>query len=67
MIPRFELDESLFSAHELRVVHLLAEAWNCYVELEKQHPMEQSEFCSAIHRCQDLVLIRAIRKRIEKP
>lgn len=49
---------------EARVVELLAEAWNAYVQLPVEHPMAQAEFCTAIHRCQDMVLARPGRRAL---
>ncbi len=46
---------------EARVVDLLAQAWNEYLLLPVEHPMAQAEFCTAIHRCQDMVLARSGR------
>lgn len=49
---------------EVRVAHLLAEVWNEYLLLPKEHPMEQQEFCTAIHACQDMVLARSGRRAV---
>ena len=43
---------------EARVAQMLGEAWNEYLKLPIEHPMEQKEFCSAIHACQNMVLAR---------
>ena len=37
---------------------MLGDAWNEYLKLPIEHPMEQKEFCSAIHACQNMVLAR---------
>lgn len=51
---------------EAEIVRLLALAWNLYLDLPPEHPMDQSEFCSAIHRCQDMVLSRMGRRMLLK-
>ncbi|WP_278939769.1 hypothetical protein [Pseudomonas helleri] len=43
---------------EARIAQMLGEAWNEYLKLPIEHPMEQKEFCSAIHACQNMVLAR---------
>ena len=49
---------------EARVAQMLGEVWNEYLKLPKEHPMEQQEFCTAIHACQDMVLARCGRRAI---
>lgn len=49
---------------EARIAQLLGQVWNEYLLLPKEHPMEQQEFCTAIHACQDMVLSRAGRRAI---
>lgn len=43
---------------EAKVAQMLGEVWNEYLKLPIEHPMEQKEFCSAIHACQNMVLTR---------
>ncbi|MBW3503347.1 hypothetical protein CJF43_07220 [Pseudomonas fragi] len=43
---------------EAKVAQMLGDAWNEYLKLPIEHPMEQKEFCSAIHACQNMVLAR---------
>ena len=43
---------------EAKVARMLGDAWNEYLKLPVEHPMGQSEFCSAIHACQNIVLAR---------
>lgn len=40
---------------EDRVISLLADVWNAYVLLPREHPMESAEFCTAVHACQSIV------------
>lgn len=52
---------------EYLIARLLGDAWDMFLKLPKEHSMQDAEFCSAIHRCQELVLsragIRAIKER----
>ena len=43
---------------EAKVAQMLGDAWTEYLALPIEHPMEQQEFCTAIHVCQDKVLGR---------
>lgn len=52
---------------EAKVAQMLGDAWNEYLKLPKEHPMERSEFCTAIHRCQDMVLARCGRRAFNSP
>lgn len=47
---------------ELRIVQMLGDVWNEYLKLPLEHPNEQSEFCTAIHACQDKILARTGRR-----
>lgn len=49
---------------EAKIAQLLGEVWNAYLKMPKEHPMEQGEFCTAIHACQDIVLARAGRRAL---
>jgi len=49
---------------EATIARLLGEVWNAYLALSVEHPMEQTEFCAAIHRCQDIVLARSGRRAL---
>ena len=51
---------------EAKVVQMLADAWNEYMELPVEHPMDRQEFCTAINACQDKVLARAGRRAINE-
>ena len=44
---------------ELEIVNLLADAYNKFCELPKQHPQDGAEFTDAIHRLQHLVMKRS--------
>ncbi|HEN3291068.1 TPA: hypothetical protein U5D59_000437 [Yersinia enterocolitica] len=47
---------------EQRIAQMLGDAWNQFLRLPPEHPMERDEFCLAIHACQRILLARpAIR------
>ncbi|WP_054892291.1 MULTISPECIES: hypothetical protein [unclassified Pseudomonas] len=52
---------------EARIARMLGDAWNAYLELPVEHPMDRGEFCTSIHRCQDQVLARAGRRALNQP
>lgn len=47
---------------ELEVLEHLVSAWNIFLELERQHPMEVEDFCDGIHQCQRLLQARVARR-----
>ena len=47
---------------ERAVVDQLAAAWNAFMALPVEHPMDQDEFCRGIHVLQDKVLARPARR-----
>ncbi|MFS2159197.1 hypothetical protein ACCD10_17835 [Pseudomonas sp. Pseusp122] len=49
---------------EARLVGLLAQVWNEFLQLPVEHGSDQLEFCAAVHACQDKVLARAGRRAI---
>ncbi|ANY85976.1 hypothetical protein [Pseudomonas putida] len=52
---------------EAKVALLLADAWDEYLKLPIEHPLEQQEFCMAIHQAQDKVLARCGRRAFNRP
>ncbi len=50
---------------DAKVAQMLGDAWNEYLKLPIEHPMEQREFCSAIHACQNMVLARCCVRAIK--
>lgn len=48
------------------VMDSLVDAWNAFVELEKQHPSEKDEFADGIHKCQLILGMRALRRYCPK-
>lgn len=55
--------------HELRVVNLLGEAWNAYLDAREGEPMSSSidEFMHLIHAAQDHVAARAVWRSMPNP
>lgn len=49
---------------EAKIARMLGEVWNEYLSLPVEHPMDQQEFCKAIHSCQDTVLARSGRRAL---
>lgn len=49
---------------EAAIARLLGKVWNAYLALPVEHPLDQQEFCTAIHRCQDMVLARSGRREL---
>jgi hypothetical protein len=49
---------------EAKIAQMLGEVWNEYLSLPVEHPMDQQEFCRAIHTCQDMVLARCGRRAL---
>lgn len=41
------------------ITRMLGDVWNLFLQLPKEHPMQDTEFCMAIHRCQDMVFARS--------
>jgi hypothetical protein len=40
----------------------LACAWNTFVKLQAKHPMDDAEFCKAIHDAQKMIALRVARR-----
>lgn len=40
----------------------LADAWNCFIQLEGKHPSDNPEFCDAIHAAQKMLALRVARR-----
>lgn len=47
---------------EERCLQLLVECLQEFNRLDRQHPSEMEEFIGALHRLQDLVAVRAVRR-----
>lgn len=44
------------------VMDSLVGAWNGFILLEVQNPMDRTDFCNAINKCQDLLATRIARR-----
>ncbi len=51
-----------FTDEEQKVMDLLVEAHNKFIELDSTHPMEVAEWVSNFHRLQDLLGARVLRR-----
>jgi len=47
---------------ELTIIDFLADAYNKFVKLPIQHPMDQDEFCRGIHILQRHIMARETRR-----
>jgi len=51
-----------FTDKEQKIMDLLVEAHNNFIELDKTHPMEITEWVSNLHKLQDLLGARVLRR-----
>lgn len=47
---------------EKEIINLLSTAWNKFIKLDEQHPSDKYEFMDAIHKAQQLLMIRDARR-----
>ena len=40
----------------------LVNAWSEYIKLDKQHPSDIAEFGDGIHKCQNVLAMRVLRR-----
>ena len=59
-----EIAAAIVSEGERKVVHLLAQAWNAFLELPNEHPDDCGDFRFTIRRAQGHVLMRLGRRQI---
>lgn len=50
------------TGEEDKCMNALVEAYNCYLKLSRNHPNELSEFVNGLHRLQDLLAVRIVRR-----
>lgn len=60
-IPQMIADPSL-TMEERHILHLLGDVWNSYSMLPRRSDADNSEFCDAIHRLQQLIALRVARR-----
>jgi hypothetical protein len=65
-VPRVRVRDDGLTDHEGAVMDFLSGAVDVYEDLEEQHPQERDEFYAAIHRLQDLLACRAMRRLYPK-
>lgn len=51
-----------FTDKEQKIMDLLVEAHNNFIELDRTHPMEITEWVSNFHKLQDLLGLRVLRR-----
>jgi hypothetical protein len=64
--------KELLTEQEHKVVVSLGDSWNAYLKLPVLHSSDTSDFISAIHAAQNIILARAVlrmvgRKPIDEP
>lgn len=47
---------------EQSVMNSMMDAYNKFLQLERQHPDEMRDFVDGIHRCQDVLALRVVRR-----
>lgn len=57
----FEEKKSLSDEERLCLKHL-EKAWNVFLSLYDKHPMDDTEFCNAIHDAQKMIALRVARR-----
>lgn len=50
------------TGQEEKLIEILTDFWNKYLQLPQQHPCDQQEMCDSIHRAQHLIMIRETRR-----
>ncbi len=50
--------DNKLTEQEIKILDMLANAWNYYNKLEEYHPSDKQEFTEGIHRAQDIVMTR---------
>lgn len=51
-----------FTENEQVVMDNLVAAWNGFQKLVKQHPSDLDEFIDGLHRCQNVLSLRILRR-----
>lgn len=51
---------------EIEIVEKLADVWNLYLSLPREHSMETDEFCTAIHHCQNMIAARPTYRYLKR-
>lgn len=55
------------TSKELAVLELSAKLWNAFLELPIEHNDDQVEFRASIHRLQEKIFSRPVRRALQKP
>ena len=61
MIEKYTRPDGL-TDEERVVMDSLIFAWNQFLELEVQHPSDAPDFADGIHRCQQSLALRVVRR-----
>ncbi len=61
-VKELEEEKQPFTEQEQKIMDLLVEAHNKFIELETTHLMETTEWVSSLHKLQDLLGARILRR-----
>ena len=56
------IDKEPYTKIEKEVADNLVKAWNSFCKLERQHPNETRYFCDGIHKCQNVLGMRTLKR-----
>lgn len=56
------MSNDLLTTTEREIIDLLSKAHNLHNKLPKQHPMHDSEFCTAVHHAQRIIMSRPVAR-----
>jgi len=59
-------DRNPYRDQEQEVMNNLVNAWNNYYKLSYMHPSDNIDFCNGIHKCQDVINRRVLRRDYPK-
>lgn len=66
LVERYIEDRALIQQNDMKqeekVLKMLADIWNEFIKLDKQHPDEQRDFCDGMHKCQSVIGMRFARR-----
>ncbi len=55
-----------FAEDEQECHDYLQKCYGCFLKMDRQHPDEMRDFVDSIHRIQDLLAIRIVRRQFPK-
>ncbi len=55
-----------FTKQEEKIMNLLVKAHNEFLEIKQTHPSDINEWVDGIHRCQNILILRIMRRDYPK-